>query len=296
MFFLFFTHFLIASTYSIIKLALEQTTPYVLVTVRLLLGGGILLLLHPLSEIRSYWRDPYFRKTTLNLVFTLAYIPYMCEYWSMVAVSSIKACLLYNLAPFITAIIAHFVINSHITNRQWIAIIIGCIGSIPILIQDNDSFLLGMTQKFSLAELIILIAVIVNAYGWIIVEQAQQKRGFPPLLLNGIAMFGGGVVAAIHTYWVSNNSLPIIGSASLFLIYTTALTVASTMGSLLYSHMLKRYSATFVSLTALSTPVFGALFSYFLLHESLTPSFFMTMIIVSAGLILFYTDEHIKND
>lgn len=295
MLFLFFTHFLIASTYSIIKLALEQTTPYVLVTVRLLLGGGFLVLLHPLSKIKNYWRDSYFRKTVLNLVFILAYIPYMCEYWSMVAVSSIKACLLYNLAPFITAIIAHFIIHSRITTRQWIAIIIGFIGSIPILLQDNDSFLLGMRQKFSFAELIILVAVIVNAYGWIIVEDVQQKKGYPPLLLNGIAMFGGGVVAALHTFFVSNTPL-ISGTTSLFWGYTIALTVASTMGSLLYSHMLNRYSATFVSLTALSTPVFGALFSYFLLNEALTPAFFVTMIIVSGALILFYSDESIKNE
>ena len=59
----------------------------------------------------------------------------------------------------------------------------------------------------------------------------------------------------------------------------------------LYGHLLKRFSATFMSLAGLITPLFASLFGWYFLDEVITWHFYMSMFIFSIGLFIFYQEE-----
>ena len=55
--------------------------------------------------------------------------------------------------------------------------------------------------------------------------------------------------------------------------------------------MLKRYSATFLAFAGFMTPLFAALLGALFLGETISRSFIVVFIAVSAALYVFYLDE-----
>jgi drug/metabolite transporter (DMT)-like permease len=59
----------------------------------------------------------------------------------------------------------------------------------------------------------------------------------------------------------------------------------------LYGYLLKKYSVTFVSFAGFITPLFTALFGWWYLGEVVTWPFYVSAIIVFAGLCIFNQEE-----
>lgn len=291
------THALFASTFTITKIALEFVSPFMLISIRLLLAGVVLLAwCVSRKKIPRYTQQLPVQIVKLSLF--LGYIPFVCEFWAMQFVTSAKGCLLYNLAPFITALLSFFILNERLSMYQWTGIIIGFLGFIPILLQSPAE---GMWQLISLPELALICAVITSSYAWILVQTAQNN-GYSSYYLNGVGMFGGGVIAFIHTLLLEGLSgihypsiiqgwKAAVSPTTIFLGATLLLTCISTACFILYSALLNRYSATFMSFSAFTTPFFAALYGYLLLGEQLGWSFGITMAVVFMGLYLYCTNE-----
>lgn len=300
------THALFASTFTITKIALEYVSPFMLISIRLLLGGGVLL--------GWYWQKyglPRYNYELLihgiNLSLFLGYFPFACEFWAMQFVSSSKGCLLYNLAPFVTALLSFFILKERLLTKQWIGLIIGFLGFIPILLTQSPAEEVWGLSWISAPELALIGAVITSSYAWILVQRAQQVDGYSAYFLNGIGMLGGGLIALIHTLLlegVSGIHYPImhegwqasVSPTIVFLGSTILLTSISTTCFILYSVLLNRYSATFMSFSAFTTPLFAALYGYVFLGEVLGWSFGITMAIVFVGLYLYCTNEQQKEN
>lgn len=280
-------------------MALWYGNPFVLVSFRLIFGAILLLAMYGVKYNNwNYLKEPIFWKDIAILSLCMAYIPYVGEYWAMGYLSSIKTVLLYNISPFITAIMSVILLHEKITIKQTIGMVIGFIGSMPLLLETISPIkgitLLSSLTFGSLPEYTMFGVMIVAALGWIIMQQSQIKRGYPLLLLNGMAMFGGGICAIIHSgvqgHFVSFDT---VSATQVFLFtgYASILTFLSTAGHTLYSYILTGFSATFVSLTGLSIPLFTVVFSSVLLNETMSTPSVVSFFIVSIGLILFYSDE-----
>ncbi len=59
----------------------------------------------------------------------------------------------------------------------------------------------------------------------------------------------------------------------------------------LYGHLLKRYSATFMSFAGLMTPLFAVFFGWVFLAESVDVSFFVSLVLFLLGLYCFHSEE-----
>ena len=215
-------------------------------------------------------------------------------------VSGAKANLLFSIAPFVTALFAYFFLSERLKRIQWLGLFIGCIGLIPILLnQQVDERVTFHIGFFSLPEIMLLISAASTAYGWILIKKAMVNRSYSSVMLNGVSMFWGGIIALIISFIVEGT--PALGITEgkllsydvllMFSFYVFALVVIGNIRYGLYGYLLTRYSATFLSFTGFIAPLFAAFFDWVLMGEVVSRSFFISMAIVIAGLFLFYQGE-----
>jgi len=285
---------LFASLFTLSKTALGYSEPFFLIGSRMTFAG-ILLLGHQII----FNRDNF--KVRLNHLIPLfsfglisIYITNISEIWGMQFMSSSKACLIYSLSPFVAALFAYFILKERLSSKKWLGLSIGFIGILPILFTD-DTWHQNL-MIISKGEIALLVAVFASVYGWIMLKRIITEFRYTPILANGIAMTIGGSFALLHSYLGGEqwNPVPIIGENN----YTAFLEVALWMTLIsnivcynLYGYLLKRFSATFMALAGLVTPLFASLFGWYFLSESITWHYFAAMIIFSIGLFIFYQEE-----
>ena len=302
-----------ATAFTFGKAALDYADPLFLIGVRMTIAG-LLLLGYQYFFNYPKWRLPlknYF--LWLQVVLFHIYITYALEFWGMQWVNSAKVCLLYNLSPFITALFSWYLLKERLTIKQYGGLVIGFFGFLPTLIAQApliESFK-GQIGFLSISEIAVLFSVVSSAYGWIIVRNLTVEKKYPPVMINGIAMLGGGILSLltsllvegwphvklnghistvdiylIKQFGIQYAAIIMFGIYILFLILFINIFVYN-----FYGLLLNRYSATLLSFAGMMTPLFAALFGWLWLNETVTWHFFATVVFVAFGLYLFYQDE-----
>ena len=304
MIFLFLLYFLFASTYALGKAGLFYMQPFFFVAARMLLGGTILLVWQYIFN-RTQWRLE--KRDIISLAaiaLFLIYIAFIAEFWSLQYISAAKACLLYNMSPFITALFSYLIFKTHLSRKQWIGLWIGFLGFIPILL--NQGQLEGLTYHMfflSMPECMLLIAVASSCYGWLIMRYLLIDRLYSPIMVNGCAMLLGGFMALATSFLIEGkpkitlNLMPAFWSPMqyslmLSIVYVVVLVViANVICFNLYSVLLHRYTPTFIAFAGFTTPIFAAFFDLIFFKTPIPVAFYLTLLIVLIGMYLFYQDE-----
>jgi len=308
-------YMLLATTFTFGKAVLCYAQPIFFIAIRMLIAGPLLLGYWAIKK-RSFAIAVQDRLLFIQIIFFHIYFSFILEFWGMQFVSSAKTCLLYNMGPFITALFAYFLWQERLSFKKKIGLCIGFAGFAPVLLETSKE-MAGTSWGISSAEIVILVAVVSAAYGWILVKQLID-RGYKPIFINGVGMFFGGCLALITSYLVEPGprvfmpvnyidqhsyqyliekafSTIVPGewlSTTLFLLYTVSMVFIANIGCYnLYGHLLHRYSATFLSFAGFTCPFFAAIFGWFFLHEALTWGFIASNILVFVGLYLFYQEE-----
>jgi drug/metabolite transporter (DMT)-like permease len=282
---------LCASTFTICKAILNHGKPLFFIGVRMAVAG-ILILLY------SYWKERTFfviqkkdRWLFVKIILFHVYFAYILDLWSLQYITSAKSSFLYNLSPFIAALFSYFYFSEKMTFKKYVGLGIGFCGFLPELF-FNTSAMQPISFWLSLPELVLLAAVISGVYGWITVRKLVKNGDYSPLVVNGIGMVGGGLLALITSWlvegWQVNpvfNLWPFIGLTLLIIV------VGNILFYNFYGYLLTRYTATFLSFAGFTTPLFAALFGWLFLGESVSWTFFLSILIVCIGLYIFYQEE-----
>lgn len=303
-------YLLFASTFTLGKAALSYVSPFLFIGIRMVLGGGILLAYYTyIAKQRISIKKSDYSLFARIIIFHI-FCAYTLEFWALEYVTSAKACLLYNLSPFITAIFCYFLRNERLTIKQIFGLIIGFMGFIPILVAQTPLEQIGWHLGFlSCYEMALIFSVIASAYGWMIVKQLMDKK-YSLVFINGTSMTGGGILALILS--LVKEGLPVIRDNAAIIpeivnvvgimgerivmlgFYSISLVIiANIIGYNLYGYLLSRYSATFLSFAGFMTPLFAALLGWIFLNEQVTWHFFVTMFFVVVGLYLFHEKKPI---
>ncbi len=290
-----FLYMLFASTFTLGKAVLAYIDPIFFIGIRMVAGGLLLLGYQYFFNYRQ-WR---FEKKDIylfvHIIFFHIYLAFVLEFWALQYVASAKACLLFNLSPFITALFSRYLLDEYLRGRQWLGLAIGFIGFLPVLVTYvSTEATAGALGFFSAPEVALLIAVCSSAYGWIVLKKLVVKKGYSIVMVNGVGMMGGGLLALITSYiWEGMSVVPMATTDFVMLFsYTFALIlIANVICYNLYGFLLKRYSATYLAFSGFTTPLFAALFGWLFLKETLSWNFFVTVGLVFIGLYLFYKDE-----
>ena len=285
---------LFASLFTLQKETLEYCGPFFLIGSRMLFAGTILLSYLFITNKESLKINVKHVGTFILLSLFAIYLTNICEIWSIKHMVSSKACLLYSLSPFLASLVAFFVLGEKLSKQKWLGMLIGIFGLIPItFIKSSDEIDLGQFMIFSFAELSMVGAVFFSVYGWILLKKISSDLKYSPLLANGVSMTIGGALALAHSYFAGEPWQPIpVTEIKPFIINSLNMCLISNIICYnLYGFLLKRFTATFMSFAGLVTPFFASLYGYLFLNETITWHFFVSIIMFSLGLILFYQDE-----
>jgi drug/metabolite transporter (DMT)-like permease len=284
---------LFASVFTVSKTGLQYTQPLFFVGSRMLIAGIIMLAYLYIfkREVFKFKKDDFwrvFRLAAFNIYFTNIF-----EFWGLQYLTSFKTCFIYSLSPFVSALLSYFLFSEKMNGKKWLGFTLGFIGFLPILLnQSSSEESMGHLLFFSWAEIAVVLAAVSSVYGWILLRQLVKENGMSPMMANGLSMVMGGIMATAHSSFTENwNPLPVT-EALPFMECTIALIIISNMICYnLYGHLLKKFTATFMSFAGFTTPLFTALFGWLYLGEVVSTPFYISAAIVFCGLLVFYQEE-----
>lgn len=276
-------------TFTISKILVGYASPLFIIGIRMPIAGILLL---------SYYK--FFKKGSFNFlqhhgfniiiisIFNI-FIPYVLRYWAMQYIPSIKAALLFNLAPFFSYGIASCLGHEKITFKKAAGLLIGFSGFLPVLISHTsaEKDIIGF---LSMPELAMITAVCSATFSWILIKQLLIKESISTVGLNGSLMLIGGFLSLIASFfveqaWTINQSLHFFAWLGLIIFITNIIYYNW------YTKLLKKYSATLMMLATLIAPFFAGISSAFLLHEEIQASSLISGIIIFIGFYIFYKQE-----
>ncbi|MCL4361076.1 DMT family transporter [Candidatus Dependentiae bacterium] len=294
MLFLIFLNILYASTFTLSKILLKYGQPVFLTAARMLLSGATLLLFHYIIAKKDFKNVRLKKKDLwplLQIIFFGNFISYVFEFIALKDMPSLKVAFLYNLTPFVMAIISYIYLKEKISLKKWLGLIISIVGCIPILIEQSPSEELVSGLLFiSWSELILIAGIVAYAYSWQTMRKLIHYEDQSPIIVNYLTMIGGGLIA-LPLGWYFEGIFPVNNVMELAFWLTIMIIVSNIVFYYFYGSLLKKYSATFISLTTLSCPIITAFFGVLFLGEKITYAFIFANVLVFAGLYLYYTEE-----
>lgn len=293
MYLVFVLYALFASVFTLSKTGLEYAQPLFFVGSRMALAG-IILLAYQLCFRRSQcfihkknW------KQFLGLALFNIYLTNVLEFWGLQYLTSFKTCFIYSLSPFLSALLSFLIFSETLSAKKWIGLLVGVAGMMPVLLtQTTAEERAGQFLLFSWAELAVIGAAFCSVLGWIFLKQLVQKEGYSPIFANGVSMLLGGILSLGHSFLLENwNPVPVTQSLPFIECALLLILISNLICYNLYGYLLKHYSATFISLAGLSTPLFTAILGWIFLGELVTLPFALSMALLSGGLFLFHQEE-----
>lgn len=284
---------LFAGTFSLGKVLACYSQPIFLVGIRMFLAGSFLMIYEYIQHGAQLRFDKKHTWYYIQIILFTTYIPYSLRFWALRSeMTASKACLLYNLSPFVTYIFSYFLYSEKVTIKKIIGLTIGFIGFLPTMIPAIKTGQTGAIY-FSLPEIAILTSVICLSYGWIMIHRLVKVYHYEATTINSLSMFCGGLLALI-TSWIfeSGESAIQVGHVGTFLlILAFVIVVSNLICHNLYVSLLKTYSPTFLSFASFLSPLFAAFYGWLFLNEPTPWSFWATATCVLTGLAIFYHDE-----
>ncbi len=293
LFFVFLTFFIWSTSFTLGKTTLEFSPPIFLTGVRMLLGGLVILAFLALTNRQSMKLKKHHIFPLILLAISAVYLTNIFEFWGLQYLTAAKACFIYSLSPFLSALFSYFQFKEKVTSRKLMGLVVGFIGFIPVLLhQSGAEELLGGVSFLSWAELALIVATVTSVYGWVLLRKLGKDDGLSPVMANGTAMCLGGLFALGHSLFVDTWApVPITSYSGFFQGVILMIIISNLICYNLYGWLLKRFTATFLSFAGLMTPLFAAFFGWLVLGETVSWTFFLSVGIISLGLWLVYSEE-----
>lgn len=282
------------------KQSLKFSSPPFLVGVRMGFTGLFLLFF---LFLRRKKLTPPLSKGDGWILFAVAFFNiYLANVWEFVGMrdlSTAKVSSIYTLTPFISALFSYIFLREKLTRKKCLAIGMAFSGLLLICLEQHPQILNEVKKDFlSTQEIYLFFAVISTSLGWILVRYLVSIQGHCPWIVNAWSMLGGGLLSLCHSLWVDFwNPFPIIQNrygACFLLIFCTAL-LANLICYNLYAHLLRHFSATFLSLIGSVCPLFTALLGWIFLEERVHWPFWASFFFILPSLFLFHIEEIKQN-
>jgi drug/metabolite transporter (DMT)-like permease len=292
MIFVLFLYALFATVFPLCKIAFNYIEPVFFTGLCLTFAGIILIGYQYYKDRRAFTWSKELIMPLCMLIICNIFLTNVCERWGLQYLTAVKTSFIYNLSPFFSAIFSYFLLSERMTVAKWLGLIIGFIGFIPYFIEKSGTEPVASGFFFcSLAELSLVTASIATVVGWIGMRKLVLL-GYSPILGNGISMLIGGLMILPASMMLDSWSPSPVHDWLYALIFVVIISFISYITAYnMYGWLLNRYSATFLTMAGLTSPLFTALFGWFLLGEQVTWTFIFSMIMVGIGLYIFHAQE-----
>lgn len=291
MFLIILLYALFGMSFPLSKIILKIIDPMFYTGIRMVVAG-LLLLGYQYFYAHHHFK---FQRKNIWLYSQIAlfgiYLTYILRFVGLATLTSAKTAFLFNFMPFFSAFYSYFFFKEKLTRQQWIGLLIGFIGFIPILISTSKvEQKLGEFLFISWPECAVLLAVAFQSYSWIIMRKLVKDNAYAPSMINGMTMTIGGIAAFITALiWEGPQEVADPGALASWLILV--ILVSNIICHNLYGYLLKKYTATFLAFAGFLGPLFSAFYGWLFLSETITWHFYTSALLVFIGLFMFYKHE-----
>lgn len=282
-------------SFSLGKIALLTSSPIFLTAFRMGFAG-LLILLFLWIKKPSYLSFP--KKYLIPLTFfsfLSVYLTNIFEFWGLQYVSAAKVCFLYSLSPFFSIILSYIHFREKITMQKTLGLAIALVALFPVLaFQSGEENLFNSLFLISWPELSIIGAAFCSTYGWVILRILVKDKELSPLIVNGVGMSIGALMAFLHSFLFDTwNPIPIEqGKFGAFFLSVSMMTLVSNLICYnLYSYLLKRLTATFLSFVGLLSPIFTSISSFIILGEAISWQIILSTFFMLLAMWMVYRSE-----
>jgi drug/metabolite transporter (DMT)-like permease len=227
----------------------------------------------------------------IQLIVICIFINYTTRFWAINYLPSSKASLLFSIDPVLTLLFSYLLLGETNTKKQWLGFCFGFFSLIPALITSSPTEApWGEFLYISWPELLILVSVITNSYRWVLMRKLINHHDYSVSFVNGVSLAAGGILCLISSFFIEgflpvSHPLPFCGWILL------AVLISNVVCASLYGYLLRSYTATFLSLAGLMSPLFGALYGSLFFGELISWHYFLAIFLLSISMYLFYKDE-----
>lgn len=282
-----------AGSYTLAKAVVTIARPLFFVGVRMSLGG-IIMYLYCVYAKKSFHikRADYGRFAAVILVHV--YLSFSLGLIALQYMPSSTSALFFSVTPIFTALFSYYSLREGLSWNKILGILLASGGCLSLVFTQNG-FATMSALRLDWPDVLTLASTVCLAYGWVLVR-GLLRDGYSASVINTIGMLGGAVLAFVTSIFFE--SWPPVARHDLwrFTYLTLVLVIViNVVHYSLYSFMLKRYTATFIACANALAPVLTALFSWWYLGERVGSMFFVSLVLITAGLWLFYQEELIQD-
>lgn len=291
MFLIILLYALFGMSFPLSKTILKIIDPMYYTGIRMIVAG-LLLLGYQYFYARHHFK---FQRKNIWLYSQVAlfgiYLTYILRFVGLATLTSAKTAFLFNFMPFFSAFYSYFIFREKLSRQQWIGLLIGFIGFIPILVSTSKvEQKLGEFLFISWPECAVLLAVAFQSYSWIIMRKLVRDNQYAPSMINGMTMTIGGIAAFVTAlFWEGPQEVADPGALASWLILV--ILISNIICHNLYGYLLKKYTATFLAFAGFLGPLFSAFYGWLFLGEIITWHFYASAVLVFIGLFMFYKHE-----
>lgn len=273
--------FLWGSSYLFIKIGVDAgLEPFTLVTLRLLIGFGLLAAV-VLAAREPIPREPRTYAHLVALGFFSVAFPFVLITIAEQSVDSALAATLTAPVPLFVIPIAAVLLGERMTVNKIVGVTIGMIG-VAILVGFDPA---QVGRNDLTPQLLLLVAAMSYAFGGVYAR--RFVHGLRPMIPATFQVFFAMLMAAIGAFALEDPvgrtlGLPFEG---LFAVVWLGL-LGSGMAYLLFYRLLGTWGPTRVSLVAYTLPVWGIALGWLVLREQISSGLVLGTVLVIAGIAL----------
>ncbi|MFA6065996.1 MAG: DMT family transporter [Candidatus Babeliaceae bacterium] len=280
---LFIINLLSALNFSLSKYALAYIDPVLFFIVRTVTGGALCALYYYYMSTEKAIMTKYLVGMLVMIGALNVYAANLLQLQSLTTIPSSRACLLFNTAPFIVVVLNYFLLGTKISYMKIMGLVCGWIG---LLITVGGDF--AVSQTICAGDWFILAAALATSISALIMERALTTHPISTAYFNAFIFLCGGSFAVMYP-GLSLSTCISIKSMSFYILLVIALVMGTTITTaLLYTHLLRKYSAAFVLFTGFTAPLFAALFDWSFFGHTVAYTFPISLLCIAIGLYLFY--------
>lgn len=265
--------------YVVSKVVLEVIPPFVLLTIRLVLGFlslGAVVLFHrtQISLTRKdFWQS--FLVGVMGYGISLGF-----QFTGTKFSTASNGALITSATPAFVLLFTFFLLREKITGRQVIALVISTFGVLAVI----DPRTTELAPSLFLGNVLLFFA----GFTWALYSVLVRKiSGNIDLLASSSVMLLGGIPSSaifgfreINSQGIGEITLGIVGGILFLGIISTAVAM------FLWNYAFKELPATLASLTFFAQPVVGTLLGWLFLDEKITPLFLLGGVLIGIGILI----------
>lgn len=267
------------------KSALQSIPPLWLSGLRLILAGGILLLVNGVA-ILSFWRRVD-RRTLLRIVAAgvLSQAGYLGPmYWALVHLPTSIVNVVVSSLPLMGLPFCYFLLSEKIGIAGVVAFLLSIAG-VTITLLGGNSLALSGFSAYGLSALMTVVSVMALALGNVLIKPIISDSALLPFC--AIQFVSSGVLLMALAVGCEGALVldgNVLSQTALHLVFLSG--VGSILGTILWFRVLRAMPANAANSFFLLTPIFGVVLGHLIFSEPITVSKMIGVLVIFSAITL----------